>query len=281
MPNVHSIKFPLKISIDNFKTVTSKVYRLQGIPWSVQVIKDVVDGEQELQFNLYCDYESNGTAENWCYAAALSFKWLPCNKEREAIEDLTSPFIFDAEETGFGIASSFKWEDLLRTNNGYVKNNTCNLEVKIEMANPSINNKSELHVQPITNTKYRLEVSNIKNLMAVRSDTFMLNDLPCNLIVYKNRASNVGVYLYFRSDLQNEFRITMSATLHSSINHVGIGKIRSNVPRQNTFFLENFVSWCDLFEPGNGFVVNDRIIFDVDIKVETGSLQIRMQNSKF
>lgn len=267
--NVSSDTLRLKIpNISHFEKFQSKIFTVNDIPWQVAVMGNFVDGKKVLGLYLYCEKE--GKPVDWNYTAAASFKWLNFDHNRKAIEEHTEPFVFDEMENGFGRISSVKWEDLFGVEKGFVRDNECTLMVKIEVlkADPLNNKNSELRFQHLANAKYRLEVTNINNLMAVRSPTFMLQDLQWNLLVYKDHSSNIGVYLYRRGDPRDiSFRMSMSAKLLSSNDSVGIEKICTNTIQEDTFYVEKLASWEEIFEPRNGFVMNNTIVIEVDIRM--------------
>ena len=86
---------------------------------------------------------------------------------------------------------------MIDTKKGYIKNETVNLEISIEVADPNDENKSELTFENIgpgceadCMRKFRLSVVNIGNLIAVRSPIFIMQKLPWNLTVFKSHSFN-------------------------------------------------------------------------------------------
>ena len=80
---------------------------------------------------------------------------------------------------------------MIDTKKGYIKNETVNLEISIEVA------ESELTFENIgpgceadCMRKFRLSVVNIGNLIAVRSPIFIMQKLPWNLTVFKSHSFN-------------------------------------------------------------------------------------------
>lgn len=48
---------------------------------------------------------------------------------------------------------------------------------------------------------------------------------------------------------------------------MGIEKICTNTIQEDTFYVEKLASWEEIFEPRNGFVMNNTIVIEVDIRM--------------
>lgn len=105
-------------------------------------MKTLREDQELLGVYLYC--MQKGKLENWAYAASASFKLLTFDGNRTELEEHMNAFVFDQLETGFGKTSLIAWNDLFKVEKNYVKNDTVNLELKIDVADPFAENKSQL-----------------------------------------------------------------------------------------------------------------------------------------
>lgn len=265
-PSVSYMCFRLKIpNISKLREASSPEVILHGIPWKFLIKKTRHENKQLLGIYLYCEKEDK--LANWSYAASASFKLLKFGDIRTDGEEYMKPFVFDQVEPGFGTTSFITWDDLFDVDKNYVKDDTVNLELKIDVADPFGESRSQLKFVRHSNTKFRLMVTNINNLMATRSPPFMFKKVPFNLIVYKSHSSHLGVYLYQRGALKDvPFRCTMSAKLMTSNDRIRIVKTtQTDTIRHGTLYIEKIMSWNEILDSRNAFVDNNSIIIEVEL----------------
>lgn len=263
-PTVSSVCFCLKIpTVSQLKEVWSPEFVLQGVPWNFCITKKLCDDKPLLGIYLYCQKEDE--LANWSYAASASFKLLTFDDYRTDFEEPMNPFVFDQIESGFGRSSFITWKDLLDEEKGYVKNDTVNFELKIDVADPLEEVKSKLIFVRQSTTKFRMMVTNISNLMAARSPPFIFQKIPFNLVVYKSHCSHLGVFLYQRGALSaSPITVRMSAKLISLNDVMSIEKIHTNtIKEQGTLYIEQLISWDALIE--SCFVDDNSIIIEVEL----------------
>lgn len=268
-PSVSCVSFRMTIpTISQLNDVWSPEFLVQGSPWKFYIKKTLCDdAKYVLGIYVYCVKEDK--LANWSYAAAASFKILTFDGSRTEIEQQISPFVFDQMEAGVGTNPAIPWDDLFNAEKKYVKDDTVSLELKIDVKNPVEETKSELVFDRLSDTKFRLMVTNINNLMATRSPPFMLHKKPFNFVVYKSHKPYLGLYLYQRGTNNDlPIKLTMSAKLISTKDFICTEKIHTNTIRQGTLFLEDIISWDELFNSQNGFVSDN-----ITTGVSQGSIQ--------
>lgn len=115
---------------------------------------------------------------NWTHAACASIKMLShydCNQK--AIEHNITSYVFDNSGLGFGCASLIKWKDLFKNDSSFVKDDSIDLEIKIEAEDSNTTNRSALKFESIDRSSeegcvasFRLIVNNIESLIERRCD---------------------------------------------------------------------------------------------------------------
>lgn len=138
---------------------------VREIPWKVFVCKEI-DKKESLGIYLYCTKDDESS--NWSYVANSTFKLF--NEDIETIVRFVEPFVFNNAAKSFGVSSLIEWDILFDVDDGFVKNDTINLEIQIEVADPNEVNKTKLICTNIEKScndgclaKMRLKVENIEN----------------------------------------------------------------------------------------------------------------------
>lgn len=160
----------------------------------------------------------------------------------------------------------------------------ASLTTKLDWCNDDCNNESSLNFETIAGrcdvgciARFRLTVCNIQNLTSVRSPDFKLGRVMLSLIIFQN-DSNLGIYLHGNKSCKLE----MLVQLNSTCNHMNF------VQRQQTQKIEAHGGLCindlipcdELFKPENGFVHNNCVEIEVEIKGETCSKDQKIKSIK-
>lgn len=264
---VSCISFKLKIpNISKVKEICSPQLTLCGLLWQFKIVKTRSDDTDLLSVYLQCTKERD-IASEWSCAALGYFKLVTLNNSRTEVEEPIGPFVFDQVGSSFGRTTMISWKDVLNSAKNYAIDDTVNFELKIDVADPIERNRSRIIFSRYSKTKYRFVVSNIDNLMAVRSPPFMFQKMPFNLVVYKSSCAFLGVYLHKRSSSSDKpLRVRMSAKLIAKEDGPGIEKIHTNTLNQNTLKIEQLISWDALFDRRNGYVDYNGILMEVDLR---------------
>ncbi|XP_055305899.1 uncharacterized protein LOC129570354 [Sitodiplosis mosellana] len=274
--NISKVVFNHKISnISELDEEWTPEFMLQGVPWFVEFCKQIIDGQKWFGFYLFCSNKDE--LHDWSYTATSAFKFVPSDRKIKPKEIFPSPFIFNHVCDSWG--SKIKWCDLFDAKNGFMKDDTINLEIQVEVADPNDEGKSVLKFDELDKccgesgfASFRLTVSNIDALVAVRSPKFILRNMPWNIMICKNLSNHLGILLDHQI-----YDTNISCELKASFELVSsLGKPKCiKMERKQTMELdvdlmeiEQFVPCDQLLDEENGFVVNNEIIFEVEIKAQ-------------
>lgn len=271
---VESTNFCFNVSnVSALKTITSPEINVRGIPWAVEVCKKKDDGGNEsLAVYLYCGKKGR---PSYAYAAHALFTLRPFGEGPSAI-DYCDPTIFDNSGIGYGADSLISWRDLFDAEKGYVKNDTIKLDIQIEVADPKNAEKSNLICAIVEkcceegcSAKFRLTVTKIDNLVAVRTNVLSLRKIGWFLTVYKNRMGRLGIRLQnLRSAKNCSCNARMSIRLMSSNGAQNIERVKiANMKRFGDLDVANIVSWDELLNPENGYAANGSIVIEVELNL--------------
>lgn len=270
--NITSNNFFVTISeirkLDSIKLPEVSFY---GIPWVVQVRKRKGKGGDQLSLAAYLFCAKDETL-NSTQAAVSSFELLSFNGDQDSVKYHSIPYIFDRPQLGYGVHDLIKWDELFDEDKKYVMNDSIKMKIEIKTEDPNQPNKSSLKFERINADcgclmNFRLTVENVENLMAVRSPQFKLRGMLMDLTVFKGHTSHVGVYLFCKF-ANVSYKMTMTAKLISSNENMHqIEKSGSlKMKHYEMLKLEDIVSWNEVFNPENGFINNNSIVFEVEIK---------------
>ncbi|XP_055298588.1 uncharacterized protein LOC129566563 [Sitodiplosis mosellana] len=271
---ISQITFELKIpNINKLENFCSPEVIIQSVPWKILVGKELHGTKQWLAIYLHCIKED--LSPDWSYAAISSFKLKPFGGDQRSVECHVQPFIFDRMDLGFGTGTFVEWNDVFDPKKNFVKNNMIKMDITIEVADPSDVNKSELIFEHAQNnfyfSKFRLNVTNIQNLMAVRSPSFTLQKVPWYLTVCKDHSSNLVVRLHSNSEISWKKRMVVRLVSTQKCRR-SIQQVKSvNVPPGGILSTTKFVSLNKLLTAQNGFVNNNSILIEVEIISEVFS----------
>lgn len=270
--NVRNISFNLDIpNISQLDAIESHDVKIQGIPWKLNVLKRIKDAEKYLGIYLNCAKSVNSS--NWSHAASASFKLLSFGKNTDAIEYCVS-HVFNSKNSNYyyGVDDLIAWHDLFDETKLYVKDDMIRFEIKIEVEDPNEKNKSDIFIKCVdkcckdsSSVKYRLTVTNIQNLVAVRTPTLELCHHSYYLTAFKNHSNQFGVSLE-SNDLRKTYGARIIITSDSSEWRYSIHKCETKqIEDGKSFILDNLISFDELLKPENG--VNENIN-SINIEIE-------------
>lgn len=262
----------IDIKIDNISKL-NRVYSglcwVQGTPWKFQFCKRVLNSQKSLAVYLYC--AEDNPAEDWSQAAYASIKLLPYDGALKLVEYNVEPFVFGRMDRIVGTYSLISWHDLFDANKRFVKDDRITLDIKIVAEDTNKQHRSKLTLDTIEKscadgclTMFELKISNINNLMALRSSQFQMGKLPWHLTVWKSK-SNLMVSLTYEEHEQIPYEITMTTTIVSATKEKKtVEKNMSIAPRETIETI--LISWEDLIDVKNRFINGNAIVFNVEIK---------------
>lgn len=282
---ISEMTFELKIpNISKLQNFCSPEVIIQEVPWRILVGKELHEEKQWLAIYLHC--MTKDSSRTWSYAAVSSFKLKSFGEDQKSIQRHVQPFIFDRAELGFGTGSFIEWNDLLNPKKSFVNDDMIKVDITIEVDDPSDNKKSELVFENVHNNcnhnKFRLNITNLQNLMTVRSPIFALQKQPWSLTVCKDHSSNLVIRLHSNSEISCKKRMLVRLL---SLHKRSIQQIKSeNVPPGGILTTTKLISWEELLKAKNGFVKDNSVSIEVEITSEEfnsnyTSVEIRAINS--
>lgn len=270
MQNTIHFKVPRISKLDEFFSPEIKIY---DIPWQVGVKKYIHRAEPSLAVYLLCTQSNVST--KWTQVASASIQLVSFRRNEDSVHAHISPSIFDNSRMGSGKCSFIKWCDLFDETKNYVKDDAIILDIKIMAENPKLREKSKMKFEAIYRCRrkkglaeYRLNITNIKNLLAVRSPRFIFRGIDWYFTVFKDGSNGLGLRLSNKKT-SKEFIIQMNM----AIKLVSIRPEKYPIEKNRTkrigynmyFIMNNLVSWEELLKPENGFVQNNSITIKVKL----------------
>lgn len=240
---------------------------VREIPWKFKVCKQDYDSQLSLCVYLYCEDQSPKKS----HLASSTVKLL---SEKDPIEKVTEPDIFDNSDLGSG-RGIIPWSDLMDASKGYItENNAINLQMSIKVNDPNDNQASKLQFENLDKccdegglTTYRLTITNIENLMAVKSPQFVLRNMPWQLTVFQNHLRHLAIRL--ESNEKSEgftCDVIFTMNLKSSVNSIELIEVKQFKSYTFHSIAWSDLPWNELLNPENGFVENDQIVIEIEIK---------------
>lgn len=274
--NVAEVSF--RFSITNISKLNNEVwspeYMIDGVPWKVYAHKYVLGAVPTLGLYLYCAKVQSSS--NWSHVASAAFELVPFKIGCSPIKFETAPLIFDGSDRAFGYTQFVKWDDLFDAKNSYVKDDTINLQIKIQAKSSN----TKVTLESISKccddgclSKFRAIVSHIGSLTAVKTPEVDLQGIPGHLFLSKG-SNNLGIRWFFNADclslhdkkLSSELRVE-SISSNVAVKHSE--KVQGIIDECSTSLdLCQFISWDKLLEPGNGFIKDDTITIELEIKTK-------------
>lgn len=299
-PSIHKIVFSFdvpNVSALDDDGIWSSTVLVGGALWNVNVRKESYRGDEGLA--VYLDCLGYSYLPNWSFTVHAQFKLLSFNSEQNALEYVLAPCIYDVENPSFGELSLIEWRDLFDATKQYVKNNTLRLEITLEVANPNDTHKSKLTLENIdlrcemgASGTFRLTVLNIKNLLAVRSPSIVLQNIRWFFTVFKH-LDHLGICLESpdisdessneeesSSEEETSYEVKMVVKLiplKSAIEPIE-QMITKEIKESDCAEIEELISWNQLFEPRNSFVNNNSI--DIEVKLTVNTADEAASNSR-
>lgn len=262
-----SVKFVIP-NISNLVEVKSPKYVIQGIPWQLLIRKETSGDKHALALYLFCTLPVKRS-----HAARTVIKIFRSDDSKNSFKCCIDPYVFNNNDDeglpAFG-NTFIPWEDLFNSSNRFVKDDKITMKVRIIAEDKNDPNRSELDFNSIGKScdegcisTFLLKISNVTNLMAVRSPVFRLGNSPFDLTVYKH-LSHVGIRLKYNGKETFPHEVVMTATLLS----IKQNKTISKTGRINTMLhmQEKLTMWDDLINERNHFINDHSIVIEVEVK---------------
>lgn len=215
-----------------------------------------------------------GKSKEWSYVAKATFK-LKSNKEEHSIELELGPNVFSSEVASWCYYSVIQWESLFDPEKGYVNDDAIALDIKIKAVAPEDGNEARLIFNKIAGcceeaslAAYRLTIKQVNSLMAVQSPTFRLQDKACTIQVSKDAFGFLGI-CFAAKNMPCELSCKVNFKLVST-KIFSKEQSKSKIKNSITWGIstENFIHWDQLAADENGFINDNSIVVEVEVKFD-------------
>lgn len=207
-------------------------------------------------------------------AIAVSLKLLSSVVGQRHVEKKISPYIFDASHSDRCV-SLINWNDLFDQDKQFVKNDSIELQIKVGTADPRDPDWSRLLFECIQKCcvncsfgKYWLTVTNVRDLMAAKCSQFTWRGVSWDIIVCRTFSSELGIMLRSKENAATilcQLSVKLLSTAMSNAQPIEKSVTRQYQYLDNHTYLA-LVSWSDMVEPENGFVNDNAITLEVELK---------------
>lgn len=263
-----------KISI--LKEIYTPEVTPQGVPWRININKHEHDGKQNMGIFLHCENKSNSPGKRSFIAMAI-VTLLSFDENVKPKVYHIPPYVFDQSGSNHGTFEFIEWSKLTNGTQSFVKDDAINLNIQIHVADPNDQNKSVLYLEELEkccnrsdHASFGLTITRIDELLAVRTQSFVLRGLLWNMTVFKNHSKHLGIRLECIGHSNNiSCKVKLSFKLVSSIEGMEpMDDVRRQPIRSGGILSVNrFITWNDLMSEQNGFVINNTIQLKIDLKV--------------
>ena len=261
-------------NISKLNTFWSPQVMIRDIPWKFNIKKHVIGNEEWLAVFLYCNKKDK--SRDWAIVASATFELVSFDSEVTCKKSF-APCFFDYMSYGNGFPKFIKWKDLFDIGLKYGEKDTIHFNIKVEMSDQNNDKASKLQIvsnkccEMSNQMTLQLTVNNIRNLMAVRTSEFVLQNFHWDLTVFK-WSGDGSLCLRLRSkneSNQTPYNVKIDLKMKSSVEGVrNIEKSYNEQLQHREYVNVPIISWDELFKPENGFIENDSIQFEVKIKVD-------------
>lgn len=276
---INKERVSFRFSIPNISKLNGHVWSrevlIHGVPWKIYAYKNVLKPKPSLGLLLHC--AKSGSTSHWSHVASATFELLSFKSECSTQKFDTRPYVFDHSNRYYGFKNIIRWADLFDAENNYVKDDTIHMQIEIyaEANTAKVTSFERINENCYEegSAAFRVTVSNVECLVAVKTAEFVLQKIPCELVLFKH-SNNLSIKLFLKqshSVSQNfSFFIELTADLVSS--NVGsnrCGKAHGSIGRyKHGIRIPQLVPWDDLLQPRNGFIKDGAITIELEIKTE-------------
>lgn len=279
--SIEEVPFRLTIKkIDELKSIRSSPVIVQDLPWQIELYRREAKDENSIDtLSIYLHCLSNNKLQWFCGAMATvrlqSFK-----NNRPSLLNAIQPWVFCADELVWSCKGFIRWADLFDANNGYVKNNQIVIDVKISARKfPHINDRSLQYSTNARNSaKLSFQIAHVSDLMAAATSAFDFSGLQWKIVVRRKQfvdgdswsQAYLSVDLYCATNQSSKWKrkiftkFTLKSEHDAHVQSFDEAKKYGNSCRNRG--ISKFLLWSTLMARRNGYVVNDSITMDVEIR---------------
>lgn len=285
--NIDEVKFSVMLSdLKNFTIYKSAVFFVRGNPWTVEMRKTKNKiGIEILTFSLSSNVDDK--SGQWAIVAVHSEKIISYKFGGQSHQKKLQ-HAFHSKKSRFDI-KFIQWNQLVDPANGYVKNDTCKIKIKVRASELQklTENKwitfETIHCCDRCSTgKFRIKINNIEDFFGSCFLTW-LNTSSWEISICRSRNLTNAA-----NEVQSDECLYLNLGRHNKalnvLNRVSIlCKLISSDPKteskqsnvvwefsgMQSYASSNLLTWNDLVNPQNQYIQNDSITIEVDMKVET------------
>ena len=270
--------FRLKVTnISNLKQVISPIHVVQDIPWQIKVfVNNQKSNDKSLGISLVC--ATSDTSQSWSRTASFSFQLVPFDGSTKIIKRQSEPQVFNCNVKTISFPSIMDWCDLIDVEKHLIHDDTIQMDINIDAVDPNDVNQSVLLFENTSKccendclADFKLTILNIENLMAVRSSQFLLRGLLWDFSIYKDNSSKLAIQFALRTKSDKvSCKIRMTSKLMTSKNNSSpIGRVDTKILKRSQLpLVQKLMAWDKLLDAQNGFVENDAITLQIEIKTD-------------
>lgn len=271
--------FRLKVTnITNLHQVTTPIHVVQDIPWQIKlfVTTQKPNNNKSLGISLIC--ATSDTTQSWSQAASFSFGLVPFDGTTNVIKRVSEPQAFNCNMRTISFPSIVEWCDLIDAAKNLVNDDTIQMDISIDAVDPNDTHQSMLIFENTAKccendclADFKVTVVNVKNLMAVRSPQFLLRGLLWDFCIHKDRSAQLAIQFGLRTTSNKvSCKIKMTTKLNTSKKNVtSMGRVDTKtLKRSQVPLTQRLITWDKLLDTQNGFVENDAITLQIEIKVD-------------
>lgn len=273
--NISEVNCLIKLdNIANFNSFQSNIFYVRGTPWVVLFEKNCFT----LCVSLISKIEND--SKDWAIAAEYSVDIIPIELHINFIKKNFTGAVFHHGRMSRK-CSLISWNDLTQPENGFVTNDSCELEIKVSVSplQNSIQNEW-LKFESIqkccdenSGEKYRMTVKVFGSFIGVCSPPIHLKNSECRIVLKKissrpdGNANEKFIQIVLRV-MENEFngadQIIMSCKLIPfDPNMQPLQKQQKAFPCE---ILLNLITWDELIKPANCYIQNKIFILEIEFK---------------
>lgn len=287
----HISKTKFYISIDKISELALQEVTIPGQAWSITFVKTsnttIIKASKQNGSNLAektedvlvvnLSLENNGeNSVDWACVASLSVKLLRSTDVEHALHRQIGPFVFDVKNKVCGQKVLFKWNDLLKAENGYVHNDSCKFEVEIDAG--QIQNVSsdqwlkfdiiEKCCDKSTSGIFGLTINNLHESNQVCSPEIHFNNSIWRILVMKDEQLTVSLWkveTMSHSTISAKKFITVLKSFDQNVNSIKkVTKTTGIHPSPLELFS---MPWKDLADSQKKFIENGSFNLEIEMKM--------------
>lgn len=271
--------FRLKVTnITNLKQAITPIHVVQDIPWQIKVFASNKNPNNQKSLGIALVCATSDTSQSWSQTASFSFQLIPFDSPANTIKRISEPLVFNKSMKTISFLSIIDWCDLMNAEKNLVNDDTIQMDVNIDAVDPNDISQSVLIFENTAKccendclADFNLTVVNVKNLMAVRSPQFLLRGLLWDFSIFKDHSAQLAIQFGLRTTSDKvSCKIKMTTKLNTTKKNVTpIGRVDTKILKRSQLpLMQKLMAWDKLLDTQNGFVENDAITLQVEIKID-------------